>query len=65
MKVRDIISKCRLADTVITFIEKGNFVDEQLMKNLWSKDEPAIMKRTVNCWEIKDDRLVIWIKPLQ
>jgi hypothetical protein len=63
MKVRDIISKCRLKDTQIEFVENGKVIENTTMEQLWNKKEPQIMSRTLNTWEVKDNKFRIWIKP--
>jgi hypothetical protein len=63
MKVKDIIAKCRLRDTSIVFLENGKVIEESVMSKLYIKEEPPIMLRTLNSWEIKDNKFIIWVKP--
>lgn len=64
MKIKEVVSKCRLKDTVIVFIENGKTIEETTMEKLCRKDQPLIMERTLNSWEVKDNRFIIWVKPL-
>ena len=71
MKVKDLVSKIRIAKTPIEFLENGKTIVksdmETLMKYYQKSTEQknyAVMDRTVNTFEIKNNVLVIWVKPL-
>ena len=63
MKVKDIISKCRLRDTKITILDCGDVIKETTAVE--AKEEMDFMQRTLTTWEIKDDRFIIWVKPVK
>ena len=62
MKVKEIVNKCRIANTQIVFLENGKEIDRKIMKSI--TDDYSLMDRTLNTWEIKDNSMIIWIKPL-
>jgi hypothetical protein len=71
MKVKDLVSKIRIAKTPIEFIENGKMFakcDMETLMNYYSnpagKYGTLVMDRTVNTFEIKNDTLLIWVKPL-
>ena len=72
MKVKDLVSKVRIADTHIELVENGKVFAITDMKTLMKyyqdakqKMELPVMDRTVNTFEIKNNALVIWVKPLE
>jgi len=71
MKVKDLVSKIRIAKTPIEFLENGKLIVKSDMETLMKYYEKvteqtdyAVMDRTINTFEIKNDTLVIWVKPI-
>lgn len=62
MKVKELIGKSRLAAMPVTFIENGKSIEETTAIKI--NDNHPFKDRTVNCFEVKDNKFVVWIKPI-
>ena len=65
MKVKDIVNKVKIIETPIDIIENNKIIKESNSKILLKKEENEIMNRTVTCIDVKNNKFIIWVKPIE
>jgi len=65
MKVKDIVNKVKIIETPIDIIENNKIIKESNSKLLLKKEENEIMNRTVTCIDVKNNKFIIWVKPIE
>lgn len=64
MKVKEVINKIKIIETPVTIIENNKVIKESDSKKLLRKEEKEITERTISCIDVKDNKFIIWIKPV-